>query len=82
MSGNDLSVVLDANTVEAVERLAKTWGVSKGEAVRRAVKQAQAASLGARKPDRLEAFEELQRRLQLTPEKAAAWQAEVRESRR
>ena len=55
--------------------------MSKEEAVRRAVTQADAAPVAAKNSDRLAAFKQLQSRLQLTPEKAAAWQSNVRDDR-
>lgn len=81
MNGNGHTVSLDSSTLEVVEQLARTWGVSKEEAVKRAVTQAEAAPAPIKTSDRLQAFKELQRRLQLTPEKAAAWQADVRDAR-
>ena len=82
MNGNGSSISLDASTLEMVEQLSRAWGVSKEEAVRRAVTQADTAPVAAKDADRLEAFKQLQSRLQLTPEKAAAWQSAVREGRR
>ena len=82
MNGNGHIVALDSSTFEVVEQLARVWGVSKEEAVKRAVTQAEAVPGSATNLDRLQAFKELQNRLQLTPEKAAAWQASVREGRR
>ena len=81
-NGNTLSLELDIATAQLVEQLARTWGVSKEEAIKRAVAQADTTSASEKNPDRLQAFKDLQRRLQLTPEKAAAWQAPVREGRR
>lgn len=82
MNGNGALVQLDATTAHHLEDLARAWGVSKEEAVRRAVAQAEGGSLPGNKQDRLEAFKELQRRLRLTPAKAAEWQNAVREARR
>ena len=82
MNGNSAVLELDAPTAQLLEDLAKVWGVSKEEAVRRAVAQADATSLPANKQSRLDAFKELQRRLNLTSAKAAAWQNIVREARR
>ena len=82
MDGNGASLELDGATAHLVERLAQAWGVSKEEAVRRVVAQAQAASSTVNTQDRLEAFKELQRRLGLTPAKAAEWQNAVHEARR
>ena len=82
MNGNSIAVELDASTGELLEHLARMWGVSREEAVRRAVAQAEASGERTLATGRLEAFQELQRRLHLTSEKADAWQAAVREGRR
>ena len=84
MNGNDsaLSLELDAMTARLLVRLAETWGVSEEEAIRRAVEQANATTGVSNKEGRLEAFKELQRRLNLTSAKAAAWQDAIREARR
>ena len=82
MNGNGHTVLIDESTLEVVEQLARTWGVSNEEAVKRAVTQAEATPASIKTSDRLQAFKELQRRLQLTPEKAAAWQASIRDARR
>ena len=81
MIGNGSSVSLDPSTLAVVEQLARAWGVSNEEAVRCAVTQAESVPVAAHKPDRLQAFKQLQSRLQLTPEKAVAWQSSVREGR-
>ena len=82
MNGNGALLQLDATTAHHLEDLARAWGVSKEEAVRRAVAQAEAAPVPADKPNRLVAFQELQRRLGLTSAKAAEWQNAIREARR
>ena len=84
MNGNDSAraLELDATTFQGVEHLAQAWGVSNQEAVRRAVEQADTAASPPEKPDRLAAFKALQRRLHLTPGKAAEWQAAVGDARR
>jgi hypothetical protein len=81
-NGNTISLELDAETAELLEHLAQAWGVSQEEAVKRAVIQAEAVPASVNSSDRLQAFKELQRRLQLTPEKAAAWQSSIRDARR
>ena len=71
---------LDVDTVRKLEELAKKWGVSKSEALRRSVRS---AALGQVVPsDRLQAFESLQRSLNLSKKKASEWQAEARAIRR
>lgn len=81
-NGHSIRVKLDPATGQVLEHLAQAWGVSKEEAVKRAVAQTEAPSAAVNSPDRLQAFQDLQRRPQLTPEKAAAWQTSVREGRR
>jgi hypothetical protein len=82
MNGNGVSLELDGASARLLERLAQAWGVSKEEAVRRAVAQAQATSSTVSRQGRLEAFKELQRRLGLTPARAAEWQNAVHDARR
>ena len=63
---------LDVETVRTLERLAQRWQVSKSEALRRAVRAAAGEpQASARKA--LEALDDLQRSLNLTPAKARAW---------
>ena len=72
---------LDVETVRVLDRIAHRWGVSKSEALRRAIRGAEAqkppAADGA-----LRALDRLQRSLQLTPAKAKAWTARARRERR
>lgn len=60
---------LDVETVQALEGMARRWGVSKSEALRRAINST--AQQGA--VSRLEALDKLQNSLNLTPAKARAW---------
>ena len=82
MNGNGASLELDSATDRLVDALARTWGVSKEEAVRRAVAKAQATPPATDRQHRLEAYKELQRQVGLTPEKAAEWQRAIHEARR
>jgi hypothetical protein len=72
---------LDLASVQALEKMAQRWAVSKSEALRRAIRAAAAAEApgGASGVDRLV---RLQRALGLTPRKAAAWARDVRTERR
>jgi hypothetical protein len=81
-NGGATTLDLDAITANLLEQLAESWGVSEEDAVRRALEQANAATASPIKEGRLEAFKELQRRLGLTPAKAAEWQDAIREARR
>ena len=82
MNGNGMTLELDDATATVVERLAAAWGVSKEEAIRRAVSSASTPTPEPARLGRMEAFKELQHRLKLSPERAVLWQTAVREARR
>ena len=84
MNGNEdaLSLEVDAMTAQRLVSLAKKWGVTEQEAIRRAVEQANLLTQSTSTNGRMEAFIELQRRLSLTPAKATEWQDAIREARR
>ncbi len=71
---------LDVQTVRSLGRLAKTWNVSKSEALRRAIRAAADAKEATRPLSQLEALEKLQK--SLTDKKATRWLADVRRGRR
>ncbi len=73
---------LDPATSQLLGRLAAKWGISKEEAVRRALEHVDAQIQEVNKENRLEVLRELQRKLALTPAQTAAWQAQVRDARR
>jgi hypothetical protein len=81
-NGQTISLELDAGTAHLLEQLARAWGMSKEDAIKRAVAQAEAPPTRVARSERLQVFKELQRRLQLSPEKAAAWRAAVLDARR
>lgn len=71
---------LDQETVRLLERVARRWGVSKSEALRRAIRAAgdsEAASSPA-----LETLNRIQGGLGLTNAVAAAWARQARAERR
>jgi len=72
---------LDVETVRVLDRIAHRWGVSKSEALRRAIRGAEAQKPPAA-DDALRALDRLQRSLQLTPVKAKAWTARTWRERR
>jgi len=72
---------LDPETVRSIERMARRWGVSKSEALRRAVREAAESGPGEAKAA-LAAFDRLQRLLALTPGGARRWLVEARAERR
>ena len=76
MNGNKdaLSLEVDAMTGQRLVSLAKKWGVTEEEAIRRAIDQANAPTGSTSTDGRLEAYRELLRRLSLTPAKATEWQ--------
>jgi hypothetical protein len=72
---------LDVESVQALEKMAARWAVSKSEALRRAIRTAAAAQA----PDArgsLDRLDQLQRALALSPSKARAWAKEVHSERR
>ena len=70
--------VLDVETAESLDRLAKGWNVSKSEALRRMIRSAATASA----PDRLGVFRQLQRAVALGRAETEAWVGEQRAERR
>jgi hypothetical protein len=72
---------LDAETVEALERMAGRWRVSKSEALRRAIRAA-AASDPRGSTEAVRALEELQRSVALTRRRAETWARRSRAERR
>lgn len=73
--------VMDVATMQALERIARRWKVSKSEALRRAIRSA-AEQQPAESGDALQALDQLQRSLKLTPARARAWARTVRGERR
>jgi hypothetical protein len=63
---------LDSDTVRALEQMARRWGVSKSEALRRAIRAA-AAQAGAEEGGPLQTLDRLQRSAGLSSAKAAEW---------
>ena len=72
---------LDPQTAAALDHLALRWGVSKSEALRRAVQVAAVVEESDRS-DAMAALAELRERLGLDEEKADRWIAEIRAERR
>ena len=71
---------LDIETARTLEDMARRWGVSKSEALRRAIRVARRSPAGA--PKALSALDALQRSLGLNTETAARWEKRVRAERR
>jgi predicted transcriptional regulator len=71
---------LDEETVRRLDGLARQWNVSKSEALRRAIRAADATA--ASPDDRLQALDELQASMRLTRARAQTWVRKVREERR
>jgi Ribbon-helix-helix protein, copG family len=71
---------LDEATVQALEKMARHWAVSKSEALRRAIRAAAATELAGGR-QHLDRLDRLQRELALSPAKAKAWAAQVRAER-
>jgi hypothetical protein len=72
---------LDAETVRALEQMARRWGTSKSEALRRAIR-ASAATAGDAAGDAVAALDRLQRAAALSAADAQAWSRSVRAERR
>lgn len=71
---------LDPQTVRDLDRLARKYGTSKSDVLRRAV-QSLAAQEESPATEALRALDELQQRIGLTEAKADAWAEEVRSER-
>ena len=71
---------LDVDSVRALERMARRWGVSKSEALRRAIRTASSDAGPA--DDTLVALDAVQQALRLSRAKTAAWAGRVRAERR
>jgi len=71
---------LDVESVQKLEDMARRWGVSKSEMLRRAIKSA-AGGGSAGGPGALGALEELQKSLGLTAGRARAWTRRARAER-
>ena len=72
---------LDVNTSDSLERLARQWGVSKSEALRRAIAAAAVVEAADSASDALNALESLQERLDLDRDKAERWIERIRAER-
>ena len=71
---------LDVETVRALERLAKQWGVSKSEALRRSIRHASENHPPG--DEAISALDELQSSLDLSAADAGRWERTARASRR
>lgn len=70
--------VLDVETADQLERLAREWQVSKSEALRRVIRSAAVSAV----PDRLATFRKLQESVPLNRAQANSWSEAVRAERR
>ena len=71
---------LDQDTVRLLERIAQRWGISKSEALRRAIRSAAAAERVA--IPAIGKLNEIQEEIALTESVAAAWARAARRERR
>jgi hypothetical protein len=71
---------LDEETVRRLDNLARQWNVSKSEALRRAIRTADA--MAGSPDDRLKALDELQASMLVTRTRAQTWVRELRDERR
>lgn len=72
---------LDVETVRKLEEMARRWGVSKSEALRRAIHVAAGETTGSDSPA-IRALDALQRSLAMDPIKARRWVAASASERR
>ncbi len=72
---------LDPETVRGLEEVARRWGVSKSEALRRAIRAAAGQSTRLRDSPS-DALDQLQKSLGLKAGTARAWARQVRRERR
>ena len=72
---------LDVETIRTLDDLARRWNVSRSQALRRAIRAA-AGGEPSEVRSALEALDEAQRSLGLTPEAARRWEKQVKEERR
>ena len=73
--------VMDVETAQALERIARRWNVSRSEALRRAIR----AAADQREPgssDALTALDDLPKSLKLTPGRMRGWTATSRRERK
>lgn len=76
------SMALDGGTLQALNQLAKRWGVSKAEVMRRAVRRAkEETEREAAQPKPLEALDWLQKGGGLSVGEAEAFREEVQQER-
>jgi predicted transcriptional regulator len=74
---------LEPDAVEALDRLAKTWRVSRSDALRRAALVALPPAEPEMSPEaKIEALKQLQASMKLTPAAARRWIREIRAERR
>jgi predicted transcriptional regulator len=73
------SYALDVETVRRLEALARSWNVSKSEALRRAIRVATEGDSGS---DALAALDALQKSLHLAESEARQWERRVHAERR
>lgn len=72
--------VMDVGTLEALEKIARRWQVSKSEALRRAIRAS--AERDRDRGDSLQALDQLQHKLKLTRARARTWAQAARTERR
>jgi hypothetical protein len=79
---------LDVDTVQALERLADEWGMSKSETLRVLIRERAQSSRPAPRvseptpSEKLAALDALQKSMGLTPAASAKWMRDVRAERR
>ena len=72
---------LDEPTVRKLEEIARKWETSKSDALSRLINQGAAVAENAELKRKLDALDEYQRIMNLTPEQVEQWQGESSEIR-
>ncbi len=72
---------LDVETVRKLEQMARSWNVSKSEALRRVIRAAAAEGLAEGGREAISALDKLQRSLCLDAEEAVRWEKTTRVER-
>lgn len=78
----ETTITLDVDAVDSAEHLARAWGVSVPEAIKRALKSAASSDNTASNQAKLQAFLELSQSLNLDEAKLQTWMNTIREARR
>jgi hypothetical protein len=82
MSADSATIELDLPTLQQLDLLARRWGLSREETAAKVIAEADKVPRPAINKSKPDILRELQQRLKMTPQKAAAWQESIRDGRR